>query len=343
MTEYGKINDYEQYDLGDVELICGAKLRNAKLAYKTHGTLNANKDNAILFPTYFSGTHKNDEYMIGEGMALDPSKYFIIQANQIGNGLSSSPNNYEPPYDQGRFPYVYTLDNVNVQHRLVTEKFGIEKLNLVCGYSMGAQQTFQWAAAYPDMVERFAPWCGTASTTPHNKVFIEGFMGALRADAAWKNGFYGDQQPVVGLRALARVYAGWGLSQQFYYQELYLKHGYSSLEDFLISFWEGFFLGKDANCLLAMGWAWQQGDIGMTPGCNGDRVKALNRITGKGMLLPGATDLYFPAVDVEVEAKHIKNAVFRPIPSIYGHFAGIGIHEEDTKFIDNSIKELLNS
>jgi homoserine O-acetyltransferase len=342
MTEYAQINDYELFDLGDVHLTIGATLRGAKLAYKTHGTLNASKDNAIVFPTYFSGTHKNDEYMIGEGKALDPSKYFIIQVNQIGNGLSTSPNNIEAPYNQGRFPHVYTIDNVNAQYKLVTEKFGIERLKLVCGYSMGAQQTFQWACSYPEMVERIAPWCGTASTTPHNKVFIDGFSYALRADSAWNNGFY-TEQPTVGLRALARVYAGWGLSQQFYYQQLYLQHGYSSLEDFLIAFWEGFFLVKDANCLLGMGWAWQNGDVGMTPGCDGNREKALSRITAKAMILPGATDLYFPVVDVEQEAKHIRNAIFRPIPSIYGHFAGIGFNDPDTQFIDNSIKEILNS
>lgn len=339
-TEYASITDYETFDLGNLPLNSGITLHNAKLAYKTHGTLSPSKDNVILFPTYYSGTHKSDEYMIGEGKALDPNKYFIIQLNQLGNGLSSSPSNAPVPINQACFPKITILDNVNAQYKLVTEKFGIERVALVCGYSMGAQQTFQWAASYPDMVERIAPWCGTASTTPHNYVFLEGVKHALEADSAWNNGFY-NEQPHTGLRALARVYAGWGLSPAFYYQRLYLQHGFSSLEDFLVNYWEGFFLTKDANNLLSMAWTWQHGDIGMTPGCDGDRHKALSRITAKAMIMPGQTDLYFVADDVKCEAEFIAKAEYRPIPSIYGHFAGIGFHQIDTDFIDSSIKELL--
>jgi homoserine O-acetyltransferase len=339
MTQYEQ--DYEIYELGDLRLKSGATLRNAKLAYKTHGTLNSNKDNVIVYPTCYSATHRTEGYRIGEGKALDPSKYFIIQINMLGNGLSSSPSNTPMPYDQGRFPNITILDNVECQHKLVTEKFGIERVALVCGYSMGAQQTFQWAASYPDMVERIAPSCGTASTTPHNFVFIEGFKSALRADAAWNNGFY-DKQPAAGLRALGRVYAGWGLSQAFYYQKLYLEHGYSSIEDFLISFWEGKFLSIDANDLLAMAWTWQYSDIGMTPGCDGNREKALSRIKAKAMILPGQTDLYFPPEDIKYEAKFIPNAEVRVIPSIYGHFAGGSFNKTDVNFVDMAVRELLH-
>jgi homoserine O-acetyltransferase len=116
-------------------------VRGAKLAYKTFGTLNASKDNVIVYPTWYSGQHYENERLIGEGMALDRSKYFIISPNMFGNGLSTSPSNAPPPYDRGRFPGVTLYDNVRQQHRLVTEKFGIDKVALVVGWSMGAQQT----------------------------------------------------------------------------------------------------------------------------------------------------------------------------------------------------------
>ena len=90
------------------------------------------------------------------------------------------------------------------------------------------------------MVERILPFCGSAKTSLHNIVFLEGVKAALQADAAWKRGWY-DEQPAIGLRAVGRVYAGWGLSQAFYREKVYLQYGYSSLEDFLIAFWEGFF------------------------------------------------------------------------------------------------------
>ena len=144
--------DYEIFDLGEVALQSGATLRDAKLAYKTYGTLNADKSNVIVYPTWYSGQHYDNEWLIGEGMALDPKKYFIIIPNMFGNGLSSSPSNTPPPYDRARFPHVTFYDNVAAQQRLITEKFGIEKIALVTGWSMGAGQTYQWGVSYPEMV-----------------------------------------------------------------------------------------------------------------------------------------------------------------------------------------------
>src|SRR4030095_9127985 len=118
--------DYEVFELGDVQLRLGATLREAKLAYKTYGTLDEDKNNAIVYPTWYSGQHYDNEWLIGDGMALDPAKYFIIVPNMLGNGLSSSPSNTPPPYDRSRFPKVTVYDNVSLQHRLVTGKFGIE-------------------------------------------------------------------------------------------------------------------------------------------------------------------------------------------------------------------------
>lgn len=334
--------DYEIFELGDFTLQHGATLRNAKLAYKTYGTLNADKSNAIVYPTWYSGQHYDNEWLIGEGMALDPQTYFIIVPNMFGNGLSSSPSNTPEPYNQSRFPHVTFYDNVRAQHRLVTEKFGIEKLPLVLGWSMGAGQTYQWAISYPEMVERILPFCGSAKTSLHNIVFLEGVKAALQADAAWQHGWY-DAKPTTGLRAVGRVYAGWGLSQAFYQEKLFLQMGYSSLEDFLVSFWEGFFLRKDANNLLTMLWTWQNGDISKTPGFEGDFEKALGAIKAKAFVMPGSKDLYFPPEDNAYEVKFMPNAELRVIESLWGHFAGGGINPVDTQFIDQHIKELLAS
>src|SRR3954471_23882077 len=179
------MNDYETFDLGDVVLREGATLRDAKLAYKTYGTLNEEKSNAVVYPTWYSGRHWENEWLIGEGMALDPNEYFIIIPNMLGNGLSSSPSNTPPPYDKARFPNVEVHDNVAVQHRLVTEHFGIETLPLVTGWSMGAGQTFQWAVTHPDMVQRALPFCGSPKTSEHNIVFLEAVKAAIQADAAY--------------------------------------------------------------------------------------------------------------------------------------------------------------
>ncbi|MCW5711907.1 alpha/beta fold hydrolase [Shinella sp.] len=336
--------DYEIFELGDFALQNGAILREAKLAYKTFGTLNAAKDNAILYPTWYSGQHYDNEWLVGPGMALDPGRYFIIIPNMFGNGLSSSPSNMPEPYNAARFPKVTAYDNVRAQHRLVTEHLGISHLRLVTGWSMGGLQTFHWGAMYPGMMDLLAPFCGSAKCSRHNFVFLEGVKAALTADGSFQDGWY-KEKPHKGLRAAARVYAGWGFSQSFYREELDLKAlGYASLEDFLVSFWEGFFLPKDPNNLLTMLWTWQNGDISANELYNGDYKAALNAIKAKAYVMPGRTDLYFPPEDSENEVANMPNATYVPIPSIWGHFAGgPGTNPVDVKFLDDKLKELLAS
>lgn len=335
--------DYDIYELGDVVLQCKKTLRNVKLAYKTYGTLSAGKDNVIVYPTWFSGQHYDNEWLIGSGKALDPTSYFIIVPNMLGNGLSTSPSNASPPYNQAAFPNVTAYDNVLLQHRLVTEKFGISKVRLVTGWSMGALQTYHWAALWPDMVERILPFQGSAKCSRHNFVFLEGVKAALQADRAFEAGWY-KEPPQVGLRAFARVYAGWGFSQAFYRQNLDVEAlGFASLEDFLVGFWENLFLHKDANNLLAMLWTWQHGDISDNDVFKGDLAKALGAIKAKAIVMPASTDLYFPPADNENEVRLMPNAELRVVDTIWGHFAGgPGTSPEDVKVLDAALRELLS-
>ena len=97
------------YPLGDFVLTSGITLRGAKLHYRTWGALNEDKSNAIVYPTWYSGKHWDNDWLIGPAFALDPRKYFIIVPNMLGNGLSSSPSNTPPPFDKARFPKVRLL------------------------------------------------------------------------------------------------------------------------------------------------------------------------------------------------------------------------------------------
>ncbi len=87
----------------------------------------------------------------------------------------------------------------------------------------------------------------------------------------------------------------------------------------------------------------QKGDVGATPGFDGDHVKALASIKAKTLVMPAERDLYFPAADEEYEVSKMPNAKLRIIPGIWGHFAGGGGNPEDTKFIDNAVNELLSA
>ena len=333
--------DYDVFDLGSVALTGGMTLPDAKLAYKTYGELNADRTNAIVYPTWYSGRHWDNEWLIGEGRGLDPSRYFIIVPNMLGNGLSSSPSNTPAPFDRARFPDIAVQDNVAVQHRLVTERFGIEKLALVLGWSMGAGQTFQWAVSHPEMVPRMLPFCGSARTSRHNKVFLEGVKARPHRRRRLPGGLV-HRAPHARAAGRGPGLRGMGLLPGLLLGEVYREMGYTSLEDFLVRFWEGFFLDdRDANNLLCMLRTWQTGDVGSTPGFDGDTAAALASITARAIVMPAEKDLYFPPEDEAWEVSQMRDAELRVIPGVWGHFAGGGANPTDVDVIDAAVKELL--
>ena len=337
MSEPAKVQHFE---LGDFALDGGVTLPQARIAYVTYGALGPGRDNVIVFPTWFVGTHRDLEWLIGAGRPLDTAKYFVVVPSMFGNGLSSSPSNTPAPFNRGRFPRITVQDNVRAQHRLLAEAFGVNKIQLAVGGSMGAFQAYQWGLAHPDLVERIAPMCGAARCSRHCYVFLDGAKAALLADPAYKGGDY-DRQPEVGLKALGRVWAGWALSQRFYRDELYRQMGFDSVERFLTDFWEAFWVKCDANDLLCQLDAWQTADIARTPGYGGDLARALGDIRARCIQSPGERDLYFPAEDMAWEAAQMRHAECRPIPGSWGHFSEVGIDPSCNEFLGNSIRMLL--
>jgi homoserine O-acetyltransferase len=333
------MSDYKIFELGDVVLQSGLTLRQAKLAYKTYGELSARRDNVIVMPTYYGGQHGDTEAMMAAGRALDPQKYFIIVPNMFGNGLSSSPSNTPPPFDRAAFPNISLYDNVVSQHRLVTEHLGINRVKLVIGISMGAQQAFQWGALHSDMVQAIAPLCGSARTSLHNYLLLDGAKAALTADTAFADGWY-QTPPLKGLGAFSRVFAGWLFSQDFFREQEYHKIGLASLED-TVRFIEGYFGRRDANDLLAMLWTWQHADISANTRYQGNFAAALGAITARAIVMPSTTDLCFPVRDNMREVEHMPYAEVRPITSIWGHFAAASGMPPDSAFIDAALNELL--
>lgn len=330
--------NYQVFHAGDTRLQSGEVFPRLKLAYQCYGHLNADKSNVILYPTSFGAQHVDTEWLIKPGNPLDPDKFFIIIPNLFGNGLSSSPSNTgESPYAAPPFPVFSIADNVHAQYRLLTEVFGIRKLAMVYGFSMGGQQALHWGALYPDMVERLVAICATARTTRHCQVMFEGVKAALTGDPAYANGWF-HAHPERGLRAMGRVYAGWGFSQAFYRDELYRQMGFATLEAFLVGHWEARFTKRNANDLLAMIATVQQADL------SSDLERALSRITARTLVMPSETDFYFPVEDVQREAACISGARLCPIPSVWGHRAGNPqTHEPDARFIFRQVRELLDA
>lgn len=323
--------DYNTFSLGDYQLQSGQVIRGAYLAYKTYGKLNSDKSNVILYPTWYSGYISDNEWLIGEDKALNPNKYFIIVVCLLGNGQSTSPNRIVDLKDEG-FIKISLYDNVVAQHRLVTEQFGIERIKLVTGWSMGAQQTYQWACLYTDMVENAIPFAGSAKTAPHNFVFLDGLRSILNLEGVSVEN---------RLKTFGRDYAGWGLTQAFYKQKKWMELGYTSLENFLVGFWEGFFLKRRPENLATHLWSWQYGDISNNSVYNGNIELALSSIKARVIVLAPDNDLYFPKEDNIDEVRLLKNGELVIIPGVWGHFAGGGVNVVDTKFIDDQIRRVL--
>ena len=334
--------DYEIFDLGNIKLLSGDVIESARLAYKTYGTLNANCDNVVLLPTFYTGTHKRNEGYFGSGRAIDPSTHFIVSINMFGNGLSSSPSNTPSPQDGPHFPLITLWDNVACQHKLLTEHLGVKRIALVTGWSMAGCQAYQWGAQYPDMINAILPFCSSAKTSPHNFVFLEGAKASLCADHNWQNGNY-SSPPIKGLKAFARVYAGWAFSQTFYREELYEKLGFNTIEDLLVDWENDHIENWDANNLLTKLATWQANDISFGPLYKNDIKKALQSIRARTIIIPCTQDLYFPPEDNLIEAQHIPNAEIRPYDSPWGHCAANPGNDHGFEVeLDKGIKDLLN-
>ena len=329
----------EIFECGNVSLQNGGSLNSAKLVYHTVGRLNAARDNVIVYPTSFGTRHTDIAWLARPGRALDSDRYFVVIPNMLGNGLSSSPSHQAP----GTFPSIGLYDSVMLQHRLLREKFHVERLKLVVGFSMGAQQAYHWAALFPEMVERVAVICGSAKTSRHNRVFLEGVKAALKGDPAWQ-GEYFRSCAGQGLKAMARVYAGWGMSSQFYRDQEYLRAGYHSVEDFIVRDWEALFETKDANDLMAMIGAWERADISANTRYNGNLEKALGSIDASALIMPSRTDMYFSAIDSEQEVRLIPKAELCVIDTIWGHRVNNPIQNpKDAAFVEKQLVRLLDS
>lgn len=339
---------YELHDIGDFDLEEGGSIPGLQLAYATYGELNEAKDNAILIPTWFSGTHQTWELAyIGPGRALDPSRWFIVVVNQIGNGLSTSPHNSSGPIAMSKFPDVRIGDDVRAQRQLLVDRFGIERLALVVGGSMGAQQTYEWAVRYPEMVLRAAPLAGTAQNTPHDFLFTKTLMDAITSDPGFQGGEYSSHTEVAdGLRRHADIWAVLGLSTEFWKTEFWrgIEVGdtrFATTEDFLENFIEAVFLQMDPNALLTMAWKWQRGDVARHTG--GDLAQALGRITAKTFVMPIDEDMFFPPRDCAAEQALIPNSELRTLPSVCGHFGLFGFEQSYLAEVDRNLSELLET
>ncbi|KIJ70583.1 hypothetical protein HYDPIDRAFT_23676 [Hydnomerulius pinastri MD-312] len=293
--------------------VAGGIIPDAVTAYQTYGN---SQNPCIVFPTCFGAklAPGSQDYLIGEGKILDPTKYFIVIFALFGNGESSSPSNTPVPFNGPYFPFVSYEDNIRAHHAVLTQALGVTKVFCVVGFSMGGQQAYYWPVVFPDFVQRFVAICVSARTSPHNQwFFIEGPKIALPASKGYADGHY-TSPPQHGIRAFGGVYCAWAYGQAWF-REHKIPHGWVKLSSERT--------GKVRD--------------------GGDYEAALGSIQAKGLIMPSKTDLYFPPEVSEIEVSHLRNAQLEVIPTVWGHMAGIGLNPVDLRFISEGIRDFLSS
>ena len=192
------------FPLGDLTLLSGLVLPAAQLSWKSFGELAPDRGNAILYPTSYGAQHTDVEWLVKPDGILDPRRWFVVIVDMFGNGLSTSPSHLADPAPAFTISHA---DTVRAQERLLREHFGIERLALVYGWSLGAQQAYHWGALFPERVARIAALCGTARTSEHNRLFLMSPRGgAARRPGLGRGAFHrGPGARLARLRAHLRL------------------------------------------------------------------------------------------------------------------------------------------
>jgi homoserine O-acetyltransferase len=289
---------HQVLELGELQLELGGVIPAARLLYKTHGTLNATRDNAILYPHMYASTPSSLESTIVPGRALDPERWFVICPGMLGGGFSSSPS-----CTAGPFPELTIGDDVDAQARLL-EQLGVERLALALGFSMGAQQAYEWAVRFPDRVERLAPIAGTARTTAANALQVGLAEEALAAG---------------GLRLHAHVWASLGLSSDLYRDGLWEEAGFTSVDDLVGRLFEADFGAQHPGNLASMCRKWIRADVSRHAA--GNLPEALARISARTSVLAFSHDQLFPVADCEADARLIPGGELHVLESPWGHWS----------------------
>ena len=207
-------------------LDCGAAIAPLTVAFRTYGTLDAVRGNAVLVchaltgDQYVAETHPVTgkpgwwEAVVGPGKPVDTDRFFVICANVLGGCMGTTgprepirmPDGSERPWGID-FPSITIRDMVRAQ-KLLVDHLGIPRLLAVIGGSMGGMQVLEWAATFPEMVFAAAPIATAPHHSAQNIAFDEVGRAAIHADPDWKGGRYWEDGriPARGL-SVARMVA----------------------------------------------------------------------------------------------------------------------------------------
>jgi len=332
---------HQLFGEGDLKLESGEVIRDFSISYVTHGKLNDKKSNAILMVTALGGNHHRIDFLIGPGKALDTDRYFIICADAIGNGFSTSPSNSKAQ-PRMSFPKYAIRDMVESQYRLLKEKFGIEHVFAVVGPSMGGMQALQWGVSHPDFMDALVAMVPLAKTPAWSVAVVEASRKAIMNDPAWKDGNY-DSPPEKGVRLWRDILNLLSARTPDMYSAQF-KNGIDALS-WMEAQETAALKAFDANDYIFQTWAYERHDVGTTPGFGGDTAGALASIKAKTLILTGTKDLLNPEFEPLEAGKNIKGVRMVTISpgTVTGHASAGGFNPADVEFLNREITGFLDA
>jgi homoserine O-acetyltransferase/O-succinyltransferase len=358
------------FELPELKTLSGATIRNVRVGWESYGELNADKSNAVLVCHYFAGTsHAAGRYaasdappgywdpLIGPGRAIDTDKYFVFSSDTLVNlnardptVVTTGPATIDSVTGEAlglSFPLVTIGDFVRVQKALV-DSLGIVKLRAVVGPSMGGLQTYEWAATYPDMMERIMPVTAAAKPDPWLIAWLNVWTSPVLLDPNWRGGdYYGGPQPDRGVAEAIKIIAlnanhwrwvdatcGSGFAKPDLDPALALENKFA-----VETIFEQAAATRapfcDANHLLYLAKANQTFIPGAGAGAN-TAEQGIARIKAPTLLLYSPTDLVFPETSIETTGAALKANGVEVETGILtggaGHLNGVyGIGEQSSK------------
>ena len=317
-------NVLQTFQLGGLTLESGAVIPDLRMSCLTHGTLNADRSNAILSLHGLRGSRNAQSLWVGEDNAFDPGRYFIIQPDTLG-AATLDPEATTSPTRSGlkmRFPRFTIRDMVRAEHRLLTAGLGIHKLVAVSGSSMGGITALQWAVSHPDFMATAIALLPQAWTHRQGNFIWEAARRAIMLDPKWRDGDYPpDDPPRTGTGIGLSIQDAFGASAARFEEEfasaaaVHAAHGQSVGQ-----------LGAsiDARDWIYRTWALESHDIGQTPGCDGDRIAAARLIRARLLLLPNRQDQLLPpeVSGLRELATHAPNCRLVELDDPGGHTGG---------------------
>jgi homoserine O-acetyltransferase len=304
----------------------GEQLGELTLAYRTWGTLNAARDNAVLVCHALTGSADADAWwpgLIGSGCALDPAHDFIVCSNVIGGCYGSSgPLSLRPGSQKrfgGDFPRVTIRDMVHAQKRLI-DSLGVESLALALGPSLGGMQVLEWAASYPDSVRAIAPIGVSGRHSAWCIAVGEAQRQAIYADPGWQGGLYDDAGPEAGLaaaRMMAMVtYRSWQNFESRFGREPHQRDDFS-VGSYLQYQGRKLVNRFDAVSYVRLTEAMDSHDLGR--GRSGDMAQELRALRHPALIVSVSSDVLYPPAEQAELAAHLPNAHYETLESAHGH------------------------